>query len=75
MKDLYVPGDMDLMTQTVQSSPSAVREKILVLESEMMKFPQVEITPVHYFAKGLYAGRSSFRRALCSPGRSIGRST
>jgi hypothetical protein len=46
---------MDLMTQTVQASPSAVREKILILESEMKKYPQVEITPVHYFAKGLYA--------------------
>jgi hypothetical protein len=32
-----------------------VREKILTLEAEMMNFPQVEITPVHYFAKGLYA--------------------
>ncbi len=33
----------------------AVRDKILILEAEMKKCDQVEIKPVHYFAKGLYA--------------------
>ena len=37
------------------SEALTVRDKILTLESEMKKYPQVEITPVHYFAKGLYA--------------------
>jgi hypothetical protein len=46
--------------ETVTSIPVSVpamtvREKILILESEMKKCNQVEIVPVHYFARGLYA--------------------
>lgn len=33
----------------------STRDKILILEDAMRRMPQVEIPPVHYFAKGLYA--------------------
>jgi hypothetical protein len=41
--------------QVYDYTHSGVREKIDHLEAEMMKLPQLEIPPVHYFAKGLYA--------------------
>jgi len=36
-------------------SKDAMRGKIVALEREMLKCQQVQIEPVHYFAKGLYA--------------------
>lgn len=35
--------------------PRYVREKVLYLESEMKKMPQIEIAIKHYFSEGLYA--------------------
>lgn len=35
--------------------PIVTRGKILALEDAMRQMPQVEIPPVHYFSKGLYA--------------------
>jgi hypothetical protein len=35
--------------------PLNPRDKILIIEDEMRKQPQVDIPPMHYFAKGIYA--------------------
>lgn len=35
--------------------PASIRERLDTLEAELLKLPQVEIPPRHYFAKGLYA--------------------
>lgn len=47
---------IELLVLVPEGAPPAdARRKILFLENEMRKHPQVEIQPVHYFAKGLYA--------------------
>jgi hypothetical protein len=44
------------LAKVVNNNPGVtVRDKILSLEAEMHSMVQVEIQPVHYFAKGLYA--------------------
>lgn len=32
-----------------------IREKVAIMEAEMLHMPQVVMTPVHHFAEGLYA--------------------
>lgn len=39
----------------VEKDARSIREKIKNLEEAMRKFPQIEVKPTHYFAKGLYA--------------------
>ena len=43
---------MRVETEAIQADP---RSKILAMEEEMRKRPQLVIEPVHYFAHGLYA--------------------
>lgn len=33
----------------------AMREKVNAIEAEMLKMPQVDMPPVHYFSQGVYA--------------------
>lgn len=33
----------------------ALRDKVKALEAEMLKMPQVEMPPTHYFSQGVYA--------------------
>ena len=53
MKELECVDMVELATNAFESA--SIRERILYLEGEMRKCPQVEIPPKHYFAKGLYA--------------------
>lgn len=42
----------------------AVKDKVIALQTEMLKLPQVELETRHYFADGMYA-REVFRPAGC----------
>jgi hypothetical protein len=42
-------GDMD------KSNATALREKVVRLEEEMRKLPQIELKTTHHFAPGIYA--------------------
>lgn len=53
MKDAVQEVAEFMVTQ--MPSPANIRERLDALETELRKHPQVEITPRHYFAKGLYA--------------------
>ena len=46
---------MNLQTVEENLPGRTIREKIARLETAMMQFEQVDIPPIHYFAKGLYA--------------------
>ncbi len=46
---------MDLRSVEENLPGTTMRQKIMRLESAMTEFQQIDIPPVHYFAKGLYA--------------------
>lgn len=45
----------DVPVPLEQLPPVPTREQIVALEDEMRKLPQMELPPVHHFAKGIYA--------------------
>ncbi len=46
---------MNQLAEKVESEVPALRHSIQALEDTMREMPQLDIKPVHYFAKGLYA--------------------
>ena len=46
-------GDVPVPLEQLPAVPT--REQILALEGEMRKLPQMDLPPVHHFAKGIYA--------------------
>lgn len=63
------------LTVAAEQAPSAprpaasLREKIDRLEALMLREPQVEIEPVHYFAGGLYAREITIRKGTLLTGK------
>lgn len=47
----------------------SIREKVNAIEVEMLKMPQVEMPPVHYFAPGLYAREITIPRGTVLTGK------
>ncbi|GFO60951.1 hypothetical protein GMST_32760 [Geomonas silvestris] len=53
-----------------EKAVSAVsHEQVLALEKALVAMPQVEITPVHYFAEGLYAREILIPAGTCLTGK------
>lgn len=42
----------------------ALKDKVLTLQAEVLKLPQIQLETKHYFADGMYA-REVFRPAGC----------
>lgn len=50
-------------------TPATTRERLDALEAELLRHPQVEIPPRHYFAKGLYAREITIPRGTLLTGK------
>lgn len=48
-------ADIELMDEQALVAIEAQREKVIRLESEMLKMPQAEIPVRHFFSRGVYA--------------------
>lgn len=50
-------------------TPAQIRERLDALEAQMRTYPQVDIPPRHYFAKGLYAREITIPRGTLLTGK------
>lgn len=62
-------GEIQRSTLLQATPGNALREKIDALEALMLREPQVEIEPVHYFAHGLYAREITIRAGTLLTGK------
>lgn len=46
-----------------------IREKVAALEKQMLAMPQVEMSPVHHYAEGLYGRELTIPAGVCIVGK------